>query len=409
MLNWHFHSSKRSWLITSFLLIALLEGCQPSEPQVEKGLGDQIAGQTGVTWPGEVYGLLADDLNADGLLDLISVDHAGGTLQAFMQAPTRRFQSESEFDGVGFHPGTILRWPGAAHYYVLAAEGDGAVRSLSYTPAGDFQIMQNSPERAPRYVRHFRWPGWGDSVAVSPYLNGYIVLLKGYNPQSGDTKERVVVPLAESRQTLRGAEKITVADIDGDGIDELLVGINTTNELMVIRHPVAEGDRPKADVLLTDEAWGTPNEAQVIDLDADGDNDLILPDEAPPGKIRVFLNDGHGNFTTGTPIDFPMEGGVTELRIKRDHDGRMIMFAAGYGAIALFRFPEGWQDGVAVERQNINWGSEIARDMLLDDLDGDGWLDGVLGRRQGEARIWVIYGPLSERFQQLSQKNFKLK
>jgi hypothetical protein len=390
-----------------------LAGCQPAEPETA-GEGKVAAeveesGQVGLPWSGQVYGLLADDVNGDGQQDLLGVDHSKGMLQTFLQTAPRQFQVGAAFDGVGFHPGTFFRWPGEPGQYVLGAEGDSAVRSLRYTSAGQFEVLHNLPERVPRYVRHFRWPGWGDSVVVSPYANGYVVLLKDYHPDTGLAKERVVVPLAESPQTIRGAEKVTVADVDGDGIDELLLGINTTNELMVIRHPAKPGKKPEADVLLENNQWGTPNEAQVMDLDADGDNDLLLPDEAPPGKIRVFLNQGRGTFKPGKDIDFPLDGGVTELRIQRDHDGRLIMLAAGYGAIALYRFPEGWQDGQPLERLHIDWPSEIARDLLLQDIDGDGWLDGVLGRKSGKARIWVVYGPLHERFEQLSQHHFELK
>ena len=387
----------------------LLAGCQPSGQAPGQEEAKEETGQTGLAWSGKVYALLADDLDRDGRKDLLAIDHAGGVLQAFLQTSVNRFQEGTRFEGVGFHPGSLLRWPGETLRYVLGAEGAGAVRGLDYTAKSEFAVLSNLPEKAPRYVRHFRWPGWGESVAVSPYANGYIVLLRDYHPETGLATERVVVPLAENKLTLRGAEKVTVADLDGDGIDELLLGINTTNELMVIRYPGKSGKKPRAEVLLENNQWGTPNEAHVMDLDADGDNDLLLPDEAPPGKVRIFLNQGRGKFKPGADIDFPLDGGVTELRVKRDRDGHLIMLAAGYGAIALYRFPKDWQDGMPLERAHIGWDSEIAFDLLLEDLDGDGWVDGALGRYGGKARIWVVYGPLFERFQQLSQHHFELK
>lgn len=387
----------------------VLVGCQPAEHATEQKNEQTKTGQTGLSWSGQVYALLADDMNRDGKKDLLAVDHSGGVMQLFQQALPNQFQSGASFDGVGFHPGTLLRWPGESNRYVLGAEGDGAIRALDFAEKSGLAVLSNLPEKAPRYVRHFRWPGWGESVAVSPYANGYIVLLKDYHPETGSVGERVVVPLAESPNTLRGAEKITVADVDGDGIDELLLGVSLTNELLIIRYPGSKAGKPKTEVLMEDAKWGTPNEAQVFDLDGDGDNDLVLPDEAPPGKIRVFLNQGHGQFKPGTNVDFPFDKGVTELRLKRDQDGRLIMLAAGYGAVAIYRLPEAWHDGMPLERLHVGWDNEIARDLLLEDMDGDGWLDAVLGRKTGEARIWVAYGPLWDRFQVLSQQNFVLK
>jgi hypothetical protein len=215
---------KRLLLLCCLLALA---GCQPAEPETagERRVAAEMdeSGQVGLPWSGQLYGLLADDLNGDGQQDLLGVDHSKGMLQTFLQTAPRQFKAGVAFEGVGFHPGTFFRWPGETGQYVLGAEGDSAVRSLRYTSAGQFEVLHNLPERAPRYVRHFRWPGWGDSVVVSPYANGYVVLLKDFHPDTGLAKERVVVPLAESPQTIRGAEKVTVADVDGDGIDELLL------------------------------------------------------------------------------------------------------------------------------------------------------------------------------------------
>jgi hypothetical protein len=46
--------------------------------------------------------------------------------------------------------------------------------------------------------------------------------------------------------------------------------------------------------------------------------------------------------------------------------------------------------------------------MIFDDLDGDGWLDGVIGKVSGKNPLWVVYGPLWEQFGKLAEQGFVL-
>ena len=238
-------------------------------------------------------------------------------------------------------------------------------------------------------------------------------LLLGYDPATGSVQKRLDVSLSETQPTIRAAERITPVDIDGDGVVELLFVVAITNEVIAIKKPENENVPPEVKVLARQPGWGMPNEVHAIDLDGDGDFDLLIPDESAPSQINVLLNDGSGHFKSVEPIPFAGEKGIMELRIGRERDGQVILFAAGPGAVALYRMPRVWDGKTVLQLQDIArhivWKKDVAFDMDITDLDGDGWLDGVLGRVNGIQNVWVVYGPLWERFDKLSKEGFEVK
>jgi hypothetical protein len=206
------------------------------------------------------------------------------------------------------------------------------------------------------------------------------------------------------------ADRIAVADMDGDKIDELLFASKVEEEVLQLKYSKANPqDLPEITTLFRDPNWGMPNEVHPVDLDGDGDNDLLVPDETPPGNINVLLNNGQGNFQPGKSLGFVHDQGVVEMAIGRDKDGSNVILAVGYGAVALYRIPPGWRDGEAMPRLSINMSrNENNLDLVLKDIDGDGWLDGVIGRNSGENNVWIVYGPLWDNFNDMMNRKFIL-
>jgi hypothetical protein len=57
----------------------------------------------------------------------------------------------------------------------------------------------------------------------------------------------------------------------------------------------------------------------------------------------------------------------------------------------------------------VHWHSDnTATALAFKDIDGDGWLDLVLGRQQGEQTLWIQYGPLWDSFKIMSEQGFNL-
>jgi len=204
--------------------------------------------------------------------------------------------------------------------------------------------------------------------------------------------------------------KFGVADIDGDGVVELLFASPVSKEVMTLHAP--RGDEgPKAEPLPNLPLLGAPHQVFPVDLNGDGAMDLMVPDAVPPANLNVFMNDGHGVFSQKTPIAFPKGRGVRQIDAQRDKDGRLVILAAGYGAIALFRLSEsaGEDPAAGVETLSLDTRyNEASNDVILTDLDGDGWLDGLVARPISGRHIWVVYGPLWDHFGEMVKNNFLL-
>lgn len=359
-------------------------------------------------WSGQAFDILIEDLDGDHQADMTVIDHGGNQAQIFYQRVPRQWTMGPAFAGVGFHPGNLIRWPGEPARFVLSAEGDNAVRVLRPDPEAGFKVESQRDETKPRYGQRFRWPGWGNSLVMSPFDTDSLFLLKGYDPVQGSAVDRVHVPTAEQAPSVLWPGPITVTDIDRDGSDDLLYATRVTRQVFVVQ-AAAEiaGIRPRE--LAKNADWGGPSQVIAGDLNGDGAVDLSVPDETLPGKINVLLNDGQGTFKPAPPLASANDQGVTELKFGVDRDGQRYLLAGGYGTLSLYPMPQHWDEDEPVKPMTVRWAQNSHTTALVfQDIDGDGWLDLVLGRVQGERTLWVHYGPLRDSFQTMSDQGFDL-
>lgn len=419
-------SGKTKWTSLLFIFgLTVMGGCGEAPAPAVSPANDQMA----LPFTGEPFDFLAADVDQDGRIDLTVVDHVSNQGKTFFQIQSRVFWEGPNFDEIGFHPGNLIIWPNRANTYIMSAEGGNSIVTLEPKTAeeesifsakkvpqrGGFMIKSVLNDRAPRYASLFHWPDWGASLAITPYDKSGIVLLKNYDPVKGAAEARIIVWLSEQKRSVRHANRVNVADLDGDGLEELIYATNITEEVWMIRYDKDPATiRPELLYRSDNEGeLGMPNEAHPLDMDDDGDMDLLVADETNPGKIHVLLNDGKAHFIHGDALPFPTNDapqvdGVIELSTGRDQDGRKYILASGHEAIAIYQVPDHWQTGQLIPVRYINKLRDNTQTQLMQDIDGDGWLDAVTGIRKGGYSVWIGYGPLWEHFEQWRSAGFVL-
>ncbi|QJD31201.1 FG-GAP repeat domain-containing protein [Methylococcus geothermalis] len=399
------------WIVLAALSSVALAACRSPSPSLHALSEDVASLQQSLPFDAPPFHVATDDVDGDGRLDVIAVAHGGNYAQAFFQKEPRVFSPGPTVPEVGFHPGDFVRLPSKERLYAAAAEGVNQLIVLEPTLAGGFRVRNRVPETAPRHLSVFRWPDWGTSLAVSSFHEDEVSLWKGFDPVTGKAVGRIAVPLREQPQkkSIRRADRIVPVDIDGDGIEELLFTIQQNHSLWMIRHP-EKIDDTVTPIQVRDFVRGAPNQVAVADLDGNKAPDLLIPNQSQPFHIHVLINEGQGAFKDAAPLSFPTTMGIRQVAVGQDRDDATCLMAVGYGALAIYRFPPSWDGHAAVPMRSVpmarNEGSQI---LLLRDIDGDGWLDGVLGRGKGGNGVWIVYGPLWQHFEDLAAGQFVLR
>lgn len=263
-----------------------------------------------------VPGLLTGDANRDGLSDLVFFDVAGvnvlpgrgeGGFGPRIVSPIPGVGSAlGDLDGDGVADLVLRTTPG-----LVPAYGDGTGR---FTAAGALAAPDD------RYFSEvaagdFDGDGRADLVAVASGQVPATPTLSLFRGAGGRSFEPIrSVPLQGLSLLI---ESISVGDVDGDGLDDLLV--RADKAMIAIYHGTRDGSF-RAGFQAFDGYY--PAGALLVDLDRDGALDIVATGNPRFGsaELHVFRGDGHGGFretavqtlppNVGAPVvgDFDGEG-----------------------------------------------------------------------------------------------------
>jgi len=129
---------------------------------------------------------------------------------------------------------------------------------------------------------------------------------------------------------------------------------------------------------------------RLVDLDADGDLDVVVSNDQPSPKL-VYLNDGKGRFSVGSEYgkpEWPMRNATVA---DMNGDGLPDIVAANrYGRTAGSNYICLNRGGGTFDSDCIPFSAEPATTITAADFDGDGLLDLLVPHRNGgQSRIYL--------------------
>lgn len=185
-----------------------------------------------------------------------------------------------------------------------------------------------------------------------------------------DGKGRFTDDPGRAPRTTHDHEEVVLVDLDGDGsVDILLVSEDDRAKELYLNDGKGRfgdaSDRLRADAVT--------NGAIAVDLDADGDRDLVF---ANAGADHVWINDGRARFTDESARRLPATADVSQDVAAGDLDGDGdldLVFGNEDGNRLLLNDGKGVFSGAPDEA----WPAarEETRKVALGDVDGDGDLD----------------------------------
>ncbi len=164
------------------------------------------------------------------------------------------------------------------------------------------------------------------------------------------------------------SEEVDLADFDGDGdLDMLFVSEDDrTNEFFLQIEP---GSYVNSSYRIGPE--GTSNSHAVLDLDNDGDLDILIGNI---GVNRVLINDGNANFSDETDTRWVNSGRTQDIELADvDNDGDLDVITANEGQNELFL--NNGEGVLILAAENLPEIDDESREIRAVDVDGDRDLD----------------------------------
>ncbi len=337
----------------------------------------------------EPIGIAIADFNGDGHLDVIAADNAvdgvialllgngDGTLQA---APVRRsgFSPTSLATGDFNGDGRLDLVTGSSVTPPPSGIGTGTV--MLGNADGTFQAPKIWSTSAISAVAVGDFDGDGnlDLVETNPTPgNGNLSLLLGNG--DGTFQPPTSYPVGTTPET------VAVADLNGDGKPDVIVGNRNSNNISVLLNAGNGSLNPAVDYATP--TTGTPESIAVGDFNSDGEPDIAVAISGINAtSIAIFLGNGNGSFQPyiSVPSGFFSSGILHIVSADFDGDGKADLAVTDGATLSVLL-----ANGDATFQNAVSYlvgaGAAINGTLVVGDFNGDLKPDLVASSRDGLA------------------------
>jgi hypothetical protein len=350
----------------------------------------------GLPVEGKVFDAVVDDVDEDGRLDLVLTLRSREVALILRQKEPRRFEAGSAASVTGVHADRLSLLASPPHRYLLCARRGGIAESVGSRSKNGIErdfALSSTPgiRRGGISVAKL-----GQSLAVSPYAGEEVTLVRNFQAEAGEAEASYA--LGVEKHSVPG--EVSVADLDADGVDDLVYATRRTRTIWRISHP-PQGQDPVPVVLWT-VPEGHPRNVAIADLNGDGALDIVVPLDAAR-KIAVLLNNGKGKFTPGPELPFPTRfWGPASVVVGAGPHGTSLVVARSEQSLVFVKV----EKNAAMRSEAVEWplGAPSGQLLLLRDMDSDGSLDLVMNTNTATNNMRILYGPLWENVSQWAQQ-----
>lgn len=338
-----------------------------------------------------IYGsaLRGLDYDQDGDMDLI-LNHSGpsGGIYYFENNGTNQF-TQSFFDPYPIKSGELVYadWDGDQDLDLYKSSGQGLQNSGVYiNDAGEYKAVTGNVVSTVGQISSAHRPG-----ATSLDLNGDsfedLIIIGGedqdasFHVYAATGAPGQFVELPQPAVPIFGDASFAVGDVDGDQDDDVFI-MGFVNLQPTLNLFINDGNGTLS--LSSQNFGGTPaNTAQFFDFDKDGDLDLLYNTLRPSSsdhELKVYLNDGSGNFTASTEDITFIHDKFIAAYLDADSIPDLYAYPApspnGFGGCKV-QFGE-YTNGALVFNDSVDLLNMQVETTSLADLDLDGTLDILL-------------------------------
>lgn len=310
------------------------------------------------------------DYDGDGDLDLLVANLSSARNNLFRNDGAGGFMAVRDFPGAGPSYDADL----------VDVDGDGDLDAFLLQTGAPEGGNQSGPEQLWLNEGGGRWLDASDRVAFDP----------------GDVHDH----------------DFEAGDLNGDGLPDIVIVVdNLSQSFQTARNRLLlnQGDGRFAFAPSPfDDFQGDWLHVELVDLDADGDLDVVLPQDYLEGfsragtpAIAVFLNDGRANFQAAHERihGMPRVPAFESVTVDVDGDGDRDMLVAVYGilfsdgSVEPFRSVLLLNDGAGeffeATTAFVSPATIASADFGVGDFDGDGDADLIECAARGQSRLWV--------------------